>query len=233
MGVKGRIKLMNKLTVFTGTDCSGKGTQTKLMYQRLLSEGEKVAMFSYPMYDTPTGKIVGGPYLGKSHISEGYFPQGAAKVDPYVASHYYAADRLAHKPVIDDHLYKGFKVLLDRYVESSMGHQGGNFQTPEERRAFYEWVERFEFGLNELHKPDSTVFLYMPYEQAYQLKSKRLNESPDQLEMNEEHLRNAENAFLELADLYKFKKIHCAPGGIIRTPEDIHEEVYHIIGRGK
>ena len=37
--------------------------------------------------------IVGGPYLGKKEISDGWFPEGATNVDPHVAALYYAADR--------------------------------------------------------------------------------------------------------------------------------------------
>ena len=39
-----------------------------------------------PDYETPTGRIVGGPYLGKKHIGEGFFPEGAANVDPKITT---------------------------------------------------------------------------------------------------------------------------------------------------
>ena len=85
---------MGKIIVIDGTDCSGKETQAKLLYGKLIDSNRKVMMFSFPMYDTPTGMIVGGPYLGKKHISDGWFPEGASNVNPKVASLYYAADRL-------------------------------------------------------------------------------------------------------------------------------------------
>ena len=64
---------MGKLIVIEGTDCSGKGTQSELLFKRLESEKKKVVKLSFPMYDTPTGKIVGGPYLGKESICKGWF----------------------------------------------------------------------------------------------------------------------------------------------------------------
>ena len=80
-----------------GTDCSGKETQTKELVRKLTEIGRKVKRYSFPMYDTPTGKIVGGPYLGKSYICDGWFSEGATNVDYKVASLYYAADRLKNE----------------------------------------------------------------------------------------------------------------------------------------
>ena len=96
-----------KIIVIEGTDCSGKETQTSLLVQSLRREGRKIERLSFPAYETPTGKIVGGPYLGKKHICEGYFPEGAANVDPKVASLYYAADRRYNRDKILDLINQG------------------------------------------------------------------------------------------------------------------------------
>lgn len=84
--------MKGKIIVIEGTDCSGKETQSKKLIERLNKEGIKTEYFSFPQYNTPTGRIVGGPYLGKSYICECWFPEGAINVDPKVASLYYAAD---------------------------------------------------------------------------------------------------------------------------------------------
>ncbi len=57
--------MKGKLIVVEGTDCSGKETQTRLLTERLQKENIKVARLSFPMYDTPTGKIIGACLLGK------------------------------------------------------------------------------------------------------------------------------------------------------------------------
>ena len=85
--------MAGKIIVIEGTDCSGKETQSRLLEKRLNDEGIKCIRFGFPMYESPTGKIVGGAYLGKPEISEGLFPEGAPNVDPLVACLYYAADR--------------------------------------------------------------------------------------------------------------------------------------------
>ena len=218
----------NKIIVIEGTDCSGKETQSNLLLERLKKDGIKIEKLSFPMYDTPTGKIVGGPYLGKKHISEGLFEEGAASVDAKVSALYFAADRRYNSYKIKELLDNGFDVLLDRYVESNMAHQGGKLHTKEERLDMYKWLENLEYRLLELPRPNLTIFLYMPYQYALELKKSR-KEAPDQHEANEEHLINAESAFLELVELYGFSKVECVQNGKIRSIEDIHEEVYSLV----
>ena len=85
---------MGKLILIEGTDCSGKETQSKLLKNKIEKDNKTCVYFSFPNYDSPTGKIVGGPYLGKEEISHSYFSEGAVNVNPKVASLYFAADRL-------------------------------------------------------------------------------------------------------------------------------------------
>lgn len=218
---------MSSLIVIEGTDCSGKETQSNLLLERLKKEDEKIEKLFFPNYDSPTGKIVGGPYLGKQHICDGYFPDGAASVDPKVASLYFAADRRYNSNKIKEFLANNINVVIDRYVESNMGHQGGKLKSQEERLAMYKWLETLEYGLLELPRPDLVIFLYMPYQYAVKLKKNRLE--LDQHETSEEHLRNAENTYLELAELYNFSKVDCVKNNQLRTIEEIHEEVYSLV----
>lgn len=219
---------MNKIIAIEGTDCSGKGTQTDLLYKRLKSEGILVEELSFPMYDTPTGKIVGGSYLGKKHICEGLFPEGASNVPTEVSALYFAADRKYNSYKIEEALKNKKIVLLNRYVESNMAHQGGKLKSAEERLEMYKWLETLEYGFLKLPRPDLTIFLHMPNQYVLELKENR-EEAPDQHESDEEHLKNAEKAYLELAELYGFTKIECIKDNKIRTPEDIHEELYKIV----
>ena len=85
--------MKGKIIVIEGTDCSGKETQTKRLLERLRSDGKIVKSISFPVYNCPTGKIVGGAFLGKPSICESYF-EDPAVVNSKVASLYYAADRL-------------------------------------------------------------------------------------------------------------------------------------------
>lgn len=217
-------KMRGKLIVIEGTDCSGKETQSKLLVEKLKKEGYNVFHFGFPQYNSPTGRIVGGPYLGKSYICDGWFEEGAANVDSLVACCYYAADRRYNVGIINEHLDDGDIVVLDRYVESNMAHQGGKITNKDERLKIWKKLETLEFDILELPRPDAVMFLYMPYEFATILKKAR-KDGADQHESSQEHLQNAEQAYLELTKLYDFIKIDCVKDGAIRTIDDINEEV--------
>ena len=46
------------------------------------------------------------------------------------------------------------------------------------------------------------------------------------------HIRNAEHAYLELAEIHDYKKIECVDKkGKMRDIEDIHEDVYKIVSK--
>ena len=216
--------MKGKLIVIEGTDCSGKETQTKKIVEKCKEKGINVYNYSFPRYDTPTGRIVGGPYLGKSYICDGWFSEGATNVDALVASAYYAADRRYNIKEIVEHLNNGDIVLLDRYVESNMAHQGGKLENKEERLKMYEKLDELEFGIMELPRPDAVIFLYMPFEYAAILKKSRA-ESADQHESSKEHLERAEQAYLELTEKYGYIKIDCVKDDVIRTIDDISDEV--------
>jgi len=216
-----------KLIVIEGTDCSGKETQTKLLISRLREDGIKVDNFSFPNYNSPTGKIIGGAYLGKPHIGESYFEEGATNVDPKVASLYYAADRKYNIEKINFLLEQGANIILDRYIYSNMAHQGGKIEEKKERLEMYEWLDNLEFNLLELPRPDVAIFLHMPTEKAKALKEERV-EALDAHEKDVNHLINAENSYIELADKYNFKTIECA-NEEIRSIEDINNDVYNYV----
>lgn len=219
---------MGQLIVIEGTDCSGKETQTNLLMERLKNDGFNVKKFGFPIYDSPTGKIVGGPYLGKKYICDGWFPEGAPNVNYKVASLYYAADRLYNIEIINKALEENDYVILDRYVYSNMAHQGGKIDNQNRRFNMYNWLSELEFSLLNLPIPDIKIFLHMPTECAKILKKYR-EEEPDQHEADENHLINAEKAYLEIADIYEFNKIECSYGNEIRAIEDINNELYLIV----
>ena len=214
---------MGKFIVIEGTDCSGKETQSKLLVEKLTSMGKKAIRITFPNYDSPTGKIIGGPYLGKEEISECWFPEGAVHVDPKVACLYYAADRKYNEKEITNYLQDDYFVICDRYISSNMAHQGSKIHDDTERFNMYQWIDKLEYWLLGLPKPDKTIFLHVPYSYAYELKKNR--SSLDEHEKSEEHLKNSEVAYLELASFYNWININCIKNNSIRTIEDINNEI--------
>ena len=179
---------------------------------------------SFPNYESPTGKIVGGPYLGKEYICDGWFAEGAALVDPYVAMCYFGADRRYNLPLIKEKLNNGH-LILDRYVYSNMAHQAGKLDDVDARNKMIDKLEEFEFGILELPRPDIAIFLYMPYEYGLKLKEGR-SEKLDQHEISYENQVNSIKTYLEMESRYNFIRIDCVKDGSIRTKQDISDEIY-------
>ncbi len=217
--------MRGKLIVIEGSDSSGKETQSKLLIQALREKGINVEKFSFPNYDSPSGKIVGDCYLGRS--GNGLFPETAPNVNPKVAALYYAADRKYNIHKIEFLLDNGIHVILDRYVYSNMAHQGCKFNDFESRKKMYEWLDQLEYGLLELPKPEIAVYLRMLPQQAYILKCNRGNE--DENERNEAYLEASFNAFEEIAKMYQFKVVECCDQYGIRSKEEISEEVVNYV----
>lgn len=214
---------MSKLIVIEGTDCSGKETQSKLLVEKLNNMGHKAIRLNFPNYDSPTGKIVGGPYLGKEEISKCWFPEGAVNVDSKVATLYFAADRKYNIHILKKYLEDGYFVICDRYVTSNMAHQGSKIRDDDERFDMYQWIDKLEYWLLDLPKPDRTIFLHVPYSYAFDLKKNRT--SLDEHERCEAHLRDSEMAYIELSQIYNWTSINCIKDKKIRTIEDISEEI--------
>lgn len=214
---------MGKLIVIEGTDCSGKETQTKKLVERLENENKKVIRFSFPNYDSPTGKIIGGPILGKPSICDSWF-DNPMELDPKIASLYYAADRKYNIDIINKYLNNDYTVILDRYTISNMAHQGCKLKTKKERLNLFKWIEELEYNHLELPQPDVIFFLHMPVTYIEKLKKNR--SELDRAELDKEHLINAELTYLELAELYNYRKISCINNDSIKTIEEIHDEIY-------
>lgn len=214
---------MGKIIVIEGTDCSGKETQTKLLKEYLISKGYKVGIISYPRYETPTGRIIGGPLLGKPSIMASWFDK-PMELDAKVATLYYAADRRASLPVIKELLEENDFLIMDRYVYSNMAHQGSKIDSKEERIKMYKFLETLEFNLLELPKADKVIFLYLPYVFGEEIKKNR-KELLDEAEKNKLHQIRSEQVYLELTEIYDFIKIDCFKDNKVKSREEISSEL--------
>lgn len=216
-----------KLIVIEGTDCSGKETQSKLLVKKLNAMGIKSINLSFPMYDSPTGQIIGGPLLGKSEICESWFPGGPVNVDPKISCLFYATDRKYNFHIIEEYLEQGYYVILDRYISSNMAHQGSKIEDPDERFNLFKWIDKLEYWLLELPKADITIFLHVPFSITKELLRNRI--SLDGNEKDENYLINTEKTYMELSSLYNWNKVNCVIGDKLREIDDINTEILDII----
>ena len=218
--------MKGKFIVIEGTDCSGKETQSKLIEKKLKELGYKCIHLAFPMYDTPPGKVVGDCYLGRN--GKGFFDEGATNVDPYIAALYYAADRKYNINKIIDSYNDGYYIILDRYTTSNMAHQGSKILDKDERFYMYQWIDKLEFWLLGLPKPDKTIFLHMPYKYSLELKKER--NSLDEHEKDEDYLKRSEAAYIELSELYGWDRVECVDyDDRLKSPEEINDEIMKIL----
>ena len=218
--------MKGKIIVIEGTDCSGKETQSLLLEEALKRKNINSFKMSFPNYNSPTVKIIVNCYLGKN--KEPYFKEGSNNVDPYVSSLYYAADRKYNmdKEILE-YYNKGYYVILDRYTSSNQAHQGSKIKDKDERFNMYQWIDKLEYWLLKLPKPDITIYLHVPYENTIELLKIRGN--LDDNEKDKEFLRNSEEAYIELSELYGWKRIECVENKKIKTREEIHKEIINIV----
>ena len=219
---------MGKLFVIDGTDGSGKQTQFDLLKKHLDEDGIYYKTVSFPNYDSPSSSLV------KMYLS-GEFGENAKDVSPYIASTFYAADRYATFQKEYKKYYEEDGIILaDRYTTANMVHQAGKIHDEKEREKFLNWLFDLEFNLYGLPVPSKVFFLNMPPEKVKELIKNRENkfthnEKKDIHERDRKHLEEAYNAACDLAKKYNWNEIKCVKENVLRTRENIHEEIYKIV----
>ena len=216
-----------KLITIEAGDGSGKATQTKALYDRLLAEGYQVLKVEYPDYQSESSALV-RMYLG------GEFGQQAENVSAYGASAFFAVDRYASYLLTWRQAYEsGWIILADRYTTSNMVHQAVKLKDSAEREEFLTWLWDFEFGRLQLPVPDRVIYLDMPPEISDRLINSRAakdsSRKKDIHEKDTSYLHHCHRAYNEVAEKYGWVKISCAQQGNLRTVQDIHEDVYQAV----
>lgn len=216
-----------KLITIEAGDGSGKATQTKALYDRLLAEGYQVLKVEYPDYQSESSALV-RMYLG------GEFGQQAENVSAYGASAFFAVDRYASYLLKWRQAYEsGWIILADRYTTSNMVHQAVKLKDSAKREEFLTWLWDFEFGRLQLPVPDRVIYLDMPPEISDRLINSRAakdsSRKKDIHEKDTSYLHHCHRAYNEVAEKYGWVKISCAQQGNLRTVQDIHEDVYQAV----
>jgi len=168
---------------FEGIDGSGKTTVSTKLYLKLREKG-------YPCFYTvePTFMRVGA--LIRLHASR------IRNTPQYYLALLFAADRVEHyERIIRKKLEKGYYVISDRYVHSSIAYQGGLLNDPE-------WVRIIN---NRVPPPDLAIYLDIDPENA--LKRKRLSGPFEDASLLEKirsvYLKLVENGELVMVDAGK------------------------------
>lgn len=208
---------MGKIIVIEGIEGSGKETQSKLLVESLNKIGIKAIEFSFPMYDTPTGRIFKDCLLNNNN----YFNEGIDSLDPELVCLYTAADRKYNINKIKEYLDNDYIVVINRYTSSNMATQGSKYNDSEDRFYMYQWIDKLEYWLLKLPKPDYTILLNMPYKYNNQLSFDLTKEDSKQERVLE--------TYLELAGLYNWDIINCIDEDKEKTIDEIHEEIMELL----
>ena len=214
-----------KLIILEAGDASGKETQTRLLYERLLSEGRDVTRVSFPDYESDSSALV------KMYL-RGDFGKQAADVDAYAASAFFAVDRYASFHTKWGEAYKrGGVILSDRYTTSNLAHQAVKLADEEARKEYFAWLDDFEYARLGLPRPDLVVFLDMPPEASDRLLAARAKESgeTDIHEKDRSYLHRVHAAYAEAARRLGWARIVCGEGETPRDPRDIAQDVYEAV----
>lgn len=95
---------------FEGPDSSGKSTQAKILYNKLIEIGLKVKLFHFPRYESPIGNLIGKVL------------QGECKISFESMQMLYAADQEDFSEELSNLLVNDYIVILDRYDLSTVAY---------------------------------------------------------------------------------------------------------------
>ena len=213
--------MRGKLIVIEGLDGSGKGTQAKLLYETLLSQGQKVRKVSFPDYESNSSALI------KMYLA-GEFGTDPKAVNAYAASSFFAVDRFAsYKKDWGKFYEEGGIVISDRYTTSNAVHQCSKL--PEGQwDEFLQWLFDFEYRLMGIPAPDKVLYLQVDPVVSQKLMSGRYQGDESKKDIHEKDLNYLNRSRLAAeycADHLGWQTVHCVKDGEMRTIEDIASEI--------
>lgn len=215
------------IIIESGSDASGKATQSEELLKKLTADGYNVRKVEYPNYKSESSTLV------KMYL-RGDFGKNADDVDAYIASTFFTADRyVSFKTEWEEFYRSGGIVIADRYTTSNMVHQASKMEI-EERDKYLDWLEDYEYNLFKIPRPDEVIFLNVPVDYSIKLMENRKNkftgeDEKDIHESDKNYLRKTYNNSLYIADKYNWKRVECVENEQLRTIEDISNEIYGIV----
>lgn len=219
-----------RLIVIEGaSDGIGKTTQFKLLSQHLKNDGHKIANHHFPTYYAYQGKPVEMYLAGEYGKPE--------DLSPYFINSLYAHDRAVTWQIkLKSEFERGKTILLDRYTTSSLLYQSALIENDDEKRAFLDYVDDFEYNKLGIRRPDLVIFLYAPLKLITKMRAnRRENEgiSHDIHERDLDFMKKVYDNAMFVATYCGWTLINCSKnrGQEMKTPEEIHAEIYKEINK--
>lgn len=205
-----------------GIDGSGKETQARLLLERAGRNGVRACVVSFPRYGVTTAAEGISAYLG------GEFGELGA-VDPQLAGLLFATDRFESRAEVERLEAEHDVVIFDRYVASNVAHQVS--RVADARKATVrEWLEKIEYEVFSLPRPDATVLLDLDPVSARRAAEQR-GLPMDLHERDGAYLEACRDAYLELADEPSWHTVRCLhQDGARLSVEDVADAVWSRVG---
>lgn len=214
-----------KLIVIEGaSDGIGKTTQFKLLSEHLKKDGTRIATHHFPTYYAYQGKPVEMYLAGEYGKPE--------DLSPFFINSLYAHDRAVTWQVkLKAEFNRGKTILLDRYTTSSLLYQSALIDDEDEKRAFLDYVDDFEYHKLGIRRPDLVIFLYAPLKLVTKMRKNRKENDGISHDIHERDLHYMKKVYdnaMFVAKYCNWKLINCSKdyGRVMKTPAEIHDEIY-------
>jgi dTMP kinase len=214
-----------------GIDGSGKGTQARLLCDRLKSAGVSATLISFPRYqETLFGRAVGEFLNGKYGT--------LAAVHPFLVSLLFAGDRYESKPFLLEAMQTSDVVVLDRYVPSNVAHQASKLEGAA-RADLAAQILEIEYTIFGLPRPDVVLLLDLPVNVAQHLIAKKgarqyTERKADIQEADAQYLEGVRTVYHDLARSDpNWTTIECCDGTRLRSMDEIVELVWEAVAAAR
>lgn len=170
-----------RLIAIEGIDQSGKRTQAILLSKHLASKGYRVAVWDFPDYGTPLGRLL------KAYLA------GRNRLDYHTVHLIYAANKWERAKELERVIGSGRNIIVNRYSPSNLAY-GVAHGLP------LDWLKSLENGLP---KPDMVFVLDIAPQSSFRRKAERRDIHED----DRQYLKKVRNAYLLLARKYGWRVI--------------------------
>lgn len=237
--------MQGKLIVITGLDGSGKTVQTKMLIERLQTEGYNVEQLDFPQYGKTFFADLIAKYLRGDFNNDSSGNKSPLSVNPYFTSLLYAGDRWQTVKKINDWIDEGKIVISNRYTCCNKAYQGAKINNEEEQKSYFEWVDTLEHNVYGIPKPNRIIFLNNEIDITQDLISKRdsreyfhptNNENKnDKLvedihEQDTDYLKLVKNTYLKMASSENdWEKIECVKDQKLLAKDVIADKIWHVV----
>lgn len=219
---------MSKPIIITieGTDGAGKETQCKKLYDYLTKKGLHAEIVSFPQYNNDVSS-----HLVKEYLSGTFGDVTDNRLNVYGASILYAMDRYisyimgAWVDSTEDSIID--VLIMDRYVDSNLIHQGSKIDSLSDLVRFIDWDKDLEYNKLGIPEPDITFFLNMPPEASALLRKNRKNKitGASEKDIHEKDLNYQNKSYqtaFTICDLCNWEKIDCVKTSYVKELSDIY-----------